>query len=240
MIRRYLAFDIETAKILPEQVTNLLEHRPLGICCAAAVASDRRDPAVWHGRLPDGSTAPSMSGAEARTLVHDLQDFVNEGYTLLTWNGLGFDLDVLAEESGLVPDCARLAAAHVDMMFHVVCALGHRLSLDSAARGMGLEGKTPGMTGYQAPILWAQGSHAQAIEYNVRDARITLALAGACESSRALRWITRRGGLGSLPLPDGWLEVKRARLLPQPDTSWMADPPRREDFFRWFPPEQRG
>jgi hypothetical protein len=235
MIRRYLAFDIETAKILPERVGNLLAHRPLGICCAAAVAGDRPDPMVWHGRTIDGSIAPSMSVAEVRTLVHDLQDFVNEGYTLLTWNGLGFDLDVLAEESGLLPECARLAAAHVDMMFHVVCALGHRLALDNAARGMGLEGKTPGVTGHQAPILWAQGRHAEAIEYNVRDARVTLALAGASESARALRWITRKGSLGELSLPDGWLEVRRARLLPQPDTSWMTDPPKREDFFRWFP-----
>ena len=31
---------------------------------------------------------------------------VEDGYTLLTWNGLGFDLDILAEESQLLPNAA--------------------------------------------------------------------------------------------------------------------------------------
>ena len=236
MRARYLAFDIETAKILPETVTDLLAHRPLGICCAAAVAGDRPEPTIWHGRTADGSIAPALSRVEAQRVVRDLEAFVAQGYTLVTWNGLAFDLDVLAEESGLVPECVRLAAGHVDMMFHLVCALGHRLSLDAAARGMGLEGKMAGITGHQAPILWAEGRHEAAIAYNVRDARTTVELAAAAEKARALRWISRKGRPAALPLPEGWLDVTRARLLPQPDTSWMADPPRREAFFRWFPP----
>ena len=36
MARRYLAFDTETAKVLPEAVRDVLEHRPLGIACAQA------------------------------------------------------------------------------------------------------------------------------------------------------------------------------------------------------------
>ena len=42
-------------------------------------------------------------------LVRYLEDQVAQGYTLLTWNGLGFDLDILAEESGMLPNCRRLA-----------------------------------------------------------------------------------------------------------------------------------
>jgi hypothetical protein len=30
MMRRYIAFDIETAKVLPEEAGDLLSHRPLG------------------------------------------------------------------------------------------------------------------------------------------------------------------------------------------------------------------
>ena len=36
-----------------------------------------------------------------RRLVRYLEDQVGQGFTLLTWNGLGFDLDVLQEESGI-------------------------------------------------------------------------------------------------------------------------------------------
>lgn len=34
MPRKYVAFDIETAKILPAVVSELKAHRPLGIACA--------------------------------------------------------------------------------------------------------------------------------------------------------------------------------------------------------------
>ena len=58
-----------------------------------------------------------------------------QGFTIVTWNGLGFDFDVLAEESGLPRECAETGLDHVDMMFHVLCKLGHPLGLDAAARG---------------------------------------------------------------------------------------------------------
>jgi hypothetical protein len=45
----------------------------------------------------------------------------------------------------------------VDMMFHVFCSLGYPVALDKAAQGMGLPGKPPGMSGFKAPKLWAQG-----------------------------------------------------------------------------------
>lgn len=235
MSKRYLAFDIETAKVLPELVTDLLAHRPLGICCAAAVAIDRPSANIWHGRMASGTPAPRMTPVEMQGLVRDLGNLVSEGYTLVTWNGLGFDLDVLAEESGLPRECAELALRHVDMMFHVLCTLGHFVGLDSAAKAMGLQGKVVGTRGHQAPILWAAGKYSEVIEYNVRDARVTLDLAVTCEGRGTFQWVTRKGQLGAMPLPRGWFDVERARSLPLPDTSWMADPPRRENLFRWFP-----
>lgn len=44
MIRRYAAFDIETAKVLPAGVDDILAHRPLGIACAAVAFSDGPEP----------------------------------------------------------------------------------------------------------------------------------------------------------------------------------------------------
>ena len=88
-----------------------------------------------------------MTQAEARTVVAELLNFVDSGYTLVTWNGLNFDFNVLAEESGLPRECAQLALHHVDMMFHAVCQLGHYVALGNAALGMELPPKTAGITG---------------------------------------------------------------------------------------------
>jgi hypothetical protein len=205
----------------------------LGISCAATLLGDSQKPLLWHGG-DRASPADRLSREEAAALVRYLEDHVAQRYTLLTWNGLGFDLDVLAEESQLLESCRHLALVHVDMMFHVFCELGHGVGLDAAARGMGLAGKTKGMTGELAPVLWAQGRREDVLRYVGQDVHATLELATACEACRAFRWVARSGKVRSMALADGWLAVVAARELPLPDTSWMDDPWPRETFTGWM------
>lgn len=233
-MKRFLAFDIETARILPAEVDDILAYRPLGIACAAAVASDRTEPFVWHGKDGAGRPSPRMQRAEAAALVTDLCGLTASGYTLVTWNGLHFDFNILAEESGTAAACAALATAHVDMLFHVFCSLGHLVSLQKAAEGMRLPGKKAGVSGEQAPALWAAGRFQEVLDYCVQDARLTLRLAEECERARKFAWMTQRGAPKQMPLRGGWLTVDEARMLPLPDTSWMSNPPSRAQFLHWL------
>jgi len=236
---RYVAFDIETAKVLPESVDDLMDHRPLGVACVAAAVSGREEPVTWHGMDGD-KPAPQMSRDEVRSLLDDLTAWVDEGYTLVSWNGLSFDFNILAEESGLPEQCARLALDHLDMMFHVVCRLGYPVALGKAAEGLGIPGKSGGLSGHDAPVLWARGQYRDVLEYNIQDARLALTIAREAESRGELVWVTRRGSKGRMPLEQGWCSVRRALELPLPDTSWMSDPPTREDFLAWLPSSESG
>jgi hypothetical protein len=231
--RRYLAFDIETAKVLPAETKDILAHRPLGISCAAAFASDSGEATTWHGHTASGDPAPCMSADDAAALVADLERLVSDGYTLVSWNGLSFDFDILAEESGAHEACARLALGHVDMMFQVVCSQGHYLSLQKAALGMSLEGKLSGVVGADVPTRWAAGEHEQILAYNVQDVRVTAELALAGDAAGDLRWTTQRGSQTAMPLPRGWLPVSEAAALPEVDVSWMTNPPQRADLLAW-------
>ena len=234
MGRKFLAFDIETAKEIPGDDFNWRPHRPLGITCAATWASDEAQPTVWHGLTEGGAPAPRMSRDEASGLVRYLNRKASQGYTILTWNGMGFDFDILAEESAAVALCRKCALAHVDMMFHVFCSLGYPVALDKAAQGMGLPGKPPGMSGVRAPTLWAQGQFKSVLDYVSQDVHLALQIAEACEARGNLEWITRRGTRGVVPLAGGWLTVAEAMRLPQPDTSWMSNPIPRTDFTGWL------
>ncbi len=50
-----------------------------------------------------------MTCDEAKAMIWAIEAMVGSGgYTLLTWNGLNFDLPVMAEESGLVAECKKL------------------------------------------------------------------------------------------------------------------------------------
>jgi hypothetical protein len=227
MNNKYLAFDIETSEVIPEN-TNWKSHRPLGIACAATLLADSNEVMVWQG------AADRLTQPEAAGLVNYLRNMVSEGYTILTWNGTGFDFDILAEESGMLAECRELTVSHVDMMFHILCRLGFGVSLNSAAQGMGLPGKPEGMNGALAPVLWAEGQRNVVLDYVAQDVRTTLALAIECENQRALRWITKSGKARTMRLPSGWLTQEQAERLPQPNTAWMTEPWKRSDFTGWM------
>jgi hypothetical protein len=231
---RYLAFDIETAKDVPGDSFVWRPHRPLGISCAATLASDSPQPILWHGKRLDGSPAPRMSTEEAGGLVNYLTERASEGYKILTWNGLGFDFDVLAEESRMVEECKECALGHVDMMFQAFCLLGFPIGLDKAAQGMGVPGKPHGMSGAKAPVLWAEGRFDEVLSYVAQDVRIAMGIAETSLRRGRLNWIKRSGGTGALPLPGGWMTVRAALKLPSPDTSWMSSPIPRSDFAGWL------
>jgi len=234
MARQYLAFDIETAKDVPGEDFNWRPHRPLGISCAATLASDGSQPRLWYGKTRDELPDKRMSQEDARGLVQYLSKMAAEGFAILTWNGLGFDFDILAEESGAAASCKDCALGHVDMMFHVFCSLGYPVGLDKAAQGMGLPGKPPGMSGIMAPKLWAEGRFKEVLDYVAQDVRTALQIAQTCEQRRRFEWITRKGTKSSLPLTKGWLTVQEALRLPAPDTSWMSKPMSRSEFTAWM------
>ena len=231
--QRLVGFDLETAKHFPEG-SDWRDHRPLGITCAAIWQGEERSD-VWYSKDAEGRPLDRMTKEAAAALVKRLVALTEMGYTLVTWNGLGFDFDVLAEESGRLDDCVRLAKEHVDMMVHLFCVKGYPVGLAAAAEYVGIAGKFEGMAGVDAVQLWAGGEHDKVLKYVRQDARVTAMLARAAEDVGELGWISRAGRKQELRLPYGWLSVKDALALPEPDTSWMTDPIPRDSFTGWIP-----
>ena len=229
----YLAFDIEIATIIPDSARNWNAYRPFGVSCAATLTSAGQL-TIWHGKTPGGGLADLMSREELVTLVAFLRDASRNGLKILTWNGLGFDFDVLAEESGLPSECKALALDHIDMMFHFFCLQGYALGLDPAAKGMGLPGKPPGMSGEMAPKYWKAGRRQEVLAYVAQDVRTTLELATRVDRRGRLRWNSKTGRLQEILLGQGWLTVREAMRLPEPDASWMRNPWRRSKFTGWL------
>ena len=229
-MRRYLAFDLETVEPFPDE-GDWRDVRPLGIGCAAAYATDLNKPMAWFGRNEDGTIRERLTRDENARMVKQLlkltkrnpQHPEKEPYTLLTWNGLGFDLDILAEESGLERECQQLALGHVDMMFHIYAKLGYPLGLGKAAKGMGTPGKPEGMDGEKANSMWREGDRKPVIDYCTQDVLATLALAETCMKRGYLSWTSNRGNRRIFEIEGEWMPVKRANNEPRPDTSWKPD-----------------
>ncbi|BCY17103.1 hypothetical protein hrd7_09520 [Leptolinea sp. HRD-7] len=229
---RYVSFDLEIAKILPGDFSDWKRHRPLGITCAATKLGDE-EPLVWYSKNENGQASSRMNEIDLVTLVDYLEQAVAGGYQIVTWNGLGFDFNILAEESGEWERCRELAANHTDMMFDFFCRTGYPIALDKAAKAMGLRGKLEGVTGDQAPILWQQGKYETVLAYVAQDAVTTLEVARLAEARGHISWITQRGQLKDIPLRGGWLPCNKAVSLPQPDVSWMSRPVSRQEYYGW-------
>ena len=231
------SFDLEIAAVVPDTVQEWSKVKGLGISCAAIAFSDIDEIEVWQ-RVPRFEKSVSID------LVERLGELSEEGYTLVTWNGCSFDFRVLAEESGLVQRCGQLALNHVDLMLIVTFTKGWYLSLQAALQGAGLSGKLTrvrlstgreirDMDGSKAPALWAAGEHDAVLAYLKDDVVQLLKLAQLVSRRGRLSWLSRTGN------PQ---EVRLSRLqtvtecfdIPEPDTSWMSNPPRRKQFTDWI------
>jgi RNase_H superfamily len=232
--RKFLAFDLETAKVQPRGFRNWKAGRPLGISCAATLTEDSDKPVLWHGTAEHEQPGGQMTAKKLQALISYLTKHVNLGYTVVTWNGVGFDFDILAEESRMLQQCKELAFHHVDMMFHLVCKLGYGVSLDSAAQGMNMPGKCRRLDGALIPRLWDHGKWEEVLDYVSQDVRITLDLAKSCEESGCLRWISKSGRRREIRLPSGWLTVEAAERLPEPNAFWCSSQWARNRITAWM------
>ena len=232
MSYKYAAFDLEISKQISGDFNQWKNHRPLGISCAGLLF-EGQEPNLWYSRNEEGEIQPQMNKTDLGDLLKTIHDAVQEGWTIVSWNGLGFDFDILAEESGEWEICRELALNHIDMMFHFVCLKGFPLGLDKAAQGLGLGGKMAGVSGADAPRLWAQGEFQKVLDYLAQDVVTTLEVAKTVDRLGYISWISRKGNPQRLRLSTGWLPVSGANDLPLPDTSWMSSPLPREGFYQW-------
>ena len=234
-----ISFDIEIAKIIPDFSGDLFAHAPLGISCAAVAHDDVK---FWQG-------VPQLTKEENQKMVRDLMAYAEQGYTFVTWNGCGFDFRLLAEESGMAEECSELALNHVDLMLLVTFNKGWYLGLDKALKGAGIAGKVHEVTlkngetlrnmdGGMAPSLWADAEHDAVLTYLRGDVEQTLALAKNIQQTNEIRWLSNRGKPQSVAIPK-LLTVRDCFNLPEPDTSWMSNPPTRESFVSWMPDWER-
>jgi hypothetical protein len=237
--KKLAAFDLETAKIIPLNVWDWKSGGLLGISCAALALTDQVAPRSWHG-------IPQLTREECQAVVRELERLVSDGYTIITWNGCKFDFAVLAQESGLVAECARLARDHVDLMLMVTFRKGWLLSLQKALDGAKLRGKLKmvtlstgkviyNMDGAMAPKLWKDGEHQAVLDYLYEDVKQLLELAAVVEKQKRIHWISSTGKPQTVEI-HRLQTVQECLQIPEPDVSWMRDPPKRGDFVDWARP----
>ena len=149
-----------------------------------------------------------------------------------------FDIEVAKGE------CTDLAMNHIDLMLIVTFTKGWFLSLQKALEGASVGGKVKSlilsdgtvikdMNGARAPELWAQGEHEAVLTYLQGDVVQLLKLAEHVREDGGISWISGRGKREWVSVRK-LLTVKECFSIPEPDVSWMDNPPTRQQFIDWM------
>ena len=237
---KLLSYDIEIYNDFPEGEVDLHDIIP----SIAAICTTELDGRFFYSPKNEDGSGAHMHPDIARNLVWAMWASAKDGYVPFTWNGTGFDFQLLAYYTGLIEECAHLALNSVDGMLLVTFRKGYYLGLDAALIGAGVAGKQhevtlndgsviTDMNGAKAPEMWRNGEYSAVMDYLRGDVVQPLKLGEVLLSSNQLKWTSKSGR------PQGVFTkmelVKDLFKLPVPDTSWMTDPPTRRKFIDWMP-----
>lgn len=232
MQNKYLAVDLEISTPIPPSAKEWRDYRPFGVACVVTKGSDHTYPLLWTSQLK-GDFAQRMFENDLFNLRKYLQIMQSKGYILLSFNGCGFDFDVLNEECPS-DDWKHLALSHVDLFFHIFCVKGYSKGLDRIAQYYKM-GKPEGVNGAKAPQMWLDGQYHQVLDYCANDVQLTLDLAAHAEINGMLQWLSNKGDVDTVWFNDGLLTVEQALKLPEPDNAWMGDKAwSRSKFTGWM------
>lgn len=244
-----------------------MHYLPLGVSCAATaiggVGEQGEHVRTWYheGHPLASPQANQMDAEDVGYMLGYLRAAMESEYTLVTWNGLGFDFCLLALEYPMQAKAIKdLAIDHVDIAFQMLCERGYMIGLDKAAVGLGLAGKTEGMHGDLAPLLWngvpstialSEGQYKaiaghdlgtaqerrRVIEYVEQDARTTAQVYRRLAERSPCSWISASGRdqlWTPLQREGRLLTVRDCLDLPEPK-GWRGFVPRpRSDYAGWL------
>jgi hypothetical protein len=202
MNEKFLAFDLEFCEPT--------------IYCAATMCSDEDLPHVWFDADARG-ISDSMSEATLRQFVEYLDIKAREGYTIVTWGGVGADFRLLAS---CVPSAAnaivQLCLGHVDIPFMSASTQGMMMGLASASAALGLCKPSSD----QIPALWASPDRQRVLHHVSNDTFLTVEVVRSILKSKELSWITSRG-IRRVWYPVSMLSVRHCLQLPLPVTPFQ-------------------
>ena len=126
---------------------------------------------------------PSLVGYAIKpleTLENDLRKYHSKGYTLVTKNGLGFDLPILSKHiSDGGANCDEIFNTFEESDRHIdICQLlrnqyGFRFSLASLVSGLYGTKESKSMAAAAAPIQWAEKQYQTVLDYCMHDSVLT-------------------------------------------------------------------
>jgi len=129
-----------------------------------------------------------------------LEEWFDDGYSLLTHNGTNFDLPILSKpiaDGGGSCESLWDNSTHYDLSNSLLKLTGKRYKLQHLVKGMLGEDKSKLMEAKFAPVEWDNGNYISVMEYCISDCILTHEVFTECAKQGEIRAI---GNYGKYPI----------------------------------------
>ncbi len=182
-----IALDIETAN-LDMDAEGLSFDDPAGwrvSCVGVHFVGDRRDRLYVHQYGQVMGTVVHNDDYEIHPLAMlpmHMNGWIMRGVPLITHNGQGFDMPILAKSifdggAGCAKAIGRYAelGLHIDTCERLLLHTGLRIHLSDLCHALLGSDPTDGksMPAAEAPVAWSQGRYQEVLDYCIQDCRLT-------------------------------------------------------------------
>ena len=133
-------------------------------------------------------------------LRRHLEEFFDDGYSLLTHNGTNFDIPILSKliaDGGGSCDSLWDKITHYDLSNSLLQLTGKRYKLQHLVKGMLGEDKSKLMDAKFAPVEWDNGNYKSVMDYCISDCILTYEVFTECAKQGEIR---ANGNYGEYPI----------------------------------------
>ena len=242
VVKPFVAWDLEVAR-LPRDINNWKADRPLGITCAATYLHNETETEILTFPHDSSSAQKEWDTIMADYFYSYLMFCAEQGYLVVAFNSTSFDWQVLqdAVSEKYKDELEKFTLSHsIDILLPMVFERGYAPGLNAYAEALGVKGKEKGgVTGKDAPRMWAEGKYKEVLSYVKQDAIATGEAWMALVARKNLPpWITKKGYRSKSGYRYDWtgdriLTPIECKDLPEPDIWGNFTPWHREKYLEW-------
>ena len=147
----FVSISLQTDKLIPES-GDLSELKILCLCLYS------HQEKIWVPKNEKFKRAAYLTSSQVEEIIKDLC----QAKTIISWNGLGFDLQILyhnCQSVNLKQKIKKIARKHIDLAFSFMCQHGYMLSLSKVGFESNVESST-------VPLLWQASRNGQDLVIN--------------------------------------------------------------------------
>ena len=214
----HLFLDIELCDNIPDG-WDRDNPSSLDIACICVMTIDSQ---LTENTVVHQNEGKAMTHEQIQVVCNQVKDICNQGGKFITWNGLGFDMQLLDKIDNTLKQLI-LSEHHIDLMFHFTRKKGYMIGLNKVSQGFSIGEKT--MTGLDAVKLWAKGEFQKVIDYNIKDVELLRDIYYKVIETSKIKWLSGNHNICYLNVDTSQLSVGNSLNIPRPsdkDISWMT------------------